>query len=218
MINTQKSALHVTKIHRLTTVSYGCFETMLSRRFRARTSLSSLSSCRHWLASTTSVTTKHTTSRISQHMAKPTVGALIALNDLIRYHSSHADYGLGSPLIDPDLPVGHDGFALFTDSDNSSNPEIQNRRRAQHGNLMGYRHSQTAIDLTGGRASEITPIISNSKVLSIAFATPHIGESHGGQGSGENEVYAMAIMANAISDALYQYCTSHTSLRSSEVH
>lgn len=40
------------------------------------------------------------------------------------------DYGLAPPLIDPNPPVGTVRHGLYVDADNSSNPEINNKRKA----------------------------------------------------------------------------------------
>jgi hypothetical protein len=154
----------------------------------------------HFLASSVALTTKPAASRIGQYMANPTVGALIAINDLLRYHATNSNIGLGAPLIDLDMPSGADAFEISTDADNSSDPSVNNKRRARYGNLIGYKNSPSAIASTGGRASTVSPIICNSKTLGISFAIAQINESHVGLGSGENEIYAMA---NTINDAIY---------------
>ena len=154
----------------------------------------------HWLASTTSVTTKYAAARISQHMAKPNRGAFEAVKTLFHYHCTNPNLGLGVPLRDPDLAVGRDLFVIHVDADNSSNPETQNKRRAHYSNVMGYANSAAAIAATGGRASAVSPVIVNAKTLGIAVACKAFTESHAGVGSGENETYALA---NSINDALY---------------
>ena len=122
-----------------------------------------------------------------------------AVNNLLRYHKGHKHYGLGSPLVDLHIPAGRERYAIFTDADNSSNPSVANKRRAHYGNNVSYRHSPEAIAATNGKASEITPIISNSKTLGVAVANRNIDESHVGLGSGENEIYALA---NTVNDGL----------------
>lgn len=154
----------------------------------------------HWLASTTSVTTKYAAARISQHMARPNRGAFEAVKTLFHYHCTNPNLGLGVPLRDPDLAVGRDLFVIHVDADNSSNPETQNKRRAHYSNVMGYANSDAAIAATGGRASKVSPVIVNAKTLGIAVACKAFTESHAGVGSGENETYALA---NSINDALY---------------
>lgn len=154
----------------------------------------------HWVATSVALTTKPATSRIGQHMANPTAGALQAIDDLLRYHATNSNQGLGTPLIDLDLPTGADAFEISTDADNSSDPSINNKRRARYGDLIGYKNSPSAIASTGGRASSVSPVICNSKTLGISFAVSQINEAHVGLGSGENEIYAMA---NTIDDAIY---------------
>ena len=149
----------------------------------------------HWLGSTVSPSTKFTVNRCASYMANPTVGALRAVNDLLLYHKEHAHYGLGIPLIDETVGTGHDAWAIYCDSDNSNNAEINNKRRGQYGYVVGYRTSKdtiTRLANKGINASPITPIMANAKTTGIAFATPDIGEHHVGNGSGENEIYGMA--------------------------
>ena len=156
----------------------------------------------HWIAQTVSPSTKFTVQRISQHMASPNQGALTAINDLLRYHKGHKWHGLATPLFDPNPPAGNQRYCMYTDSDNSSNPEIHNKRKAMYGFVFGYAHSQEAIDLVaaaGKRVPKVAPVTANSKSLGVAFATSHIGEHHVGTGSGENEIYGMA---NAIDEGL----------------
>ena len=123
-----------------------------------------------------------------------------AVNDLLRYHKGHKHYGLGSPLVDLHIPAGRERYAIFTDADNSSNPSVANKRRAHYGNNVSYRHSPEAITATNGKASEITPIISNSKTPWVAVANRSIDEAHVGLGSGENKIYALA---NTVNDGLH---------------
>lgn len=131
----------------------------------------------HWVATSVALTTKPATSRIGQHMANPTAGALQAIDDLLRYHATNSNQGLGTPLIDLDLPTGADAFEISTDADNSSDPSINNKRRARYGDLIGYKNSPSAIASTGGRASSVSPVICNSKTLGISFAVSQINEA-----------------------------------------
>ena len=157
----------------------------------------------NWLAGTVAPTTKFPIQRISMHMAQPTRGALKAVNTLLQYHKGNPFMGLAAPLIDPDPLQGADQYSMTVDADNSSNPEMNNKRRARYSIVFGYRHSDAAIErvkrLTGRSIPDVTPILVYSKNLGIAFATKQIGEHHVGTGSGENETYGMA---NAISHGL----------------
>ena len=92
------------------------------------TFLSKVGVCQ-WITQGVSPTTKFTVQRIAQHMASPNVGALKAFNDLLRYHKV-VTWMLASPLIDPNPPVGSARYGLYVDVDNSSNPEIKNKRKA----------------------------------------------------------------------------------------
>lgn len=100
------------------------------------TFLSKVGVCQ-WITQGVSPTTKFTVQRIAQHMASPNVGALKAFNDLLRYHKV-VTWMLASPLIDPNPPVGSARYGLYVDADNSSNPEINNKRKAMYGFVFGY--------------------------------------------------------------------------------
>ena len=67
------------------------------------------------------------------------------------------------------------GWEFYSDSDFAGNSEIQNKRRSQNGFLA---------TLNGA------PVLWGSKVSSIAFAHPDIGEAHADISSGAAEVYA----------------------------
>ena len=137
-------------------------------------------------------------------MASPCKGALDLVNQILRYHATNPDLGIGVPLVDPKPPQGANAIAIYCDSDNSCNPEVQNKRRGQFSNIIGYRSSQEAVDAIGGIVPTIAPVMMASKTLGIAFATPLIGKSHAACGSGENEVYALG---NTINDIL-EFTTS----------
>jgi len=70
---------------------------------------------------------------------------------------------------------GTHGWQFFSDSDFAGNSEEQNRRRSQNGYVAM---------LNGA------PVLWGSKVSSVAFAHPDIGEAHADISSGAAEVYA----------------------------
>ena len=78
-----------------------------------------------WLASTARPDLKHCHSRISQHMSSPNVGALEAVRHAVRYCAMHSDLCLFQPF-DSDGAWMH-----YSDNDQSSNSEPQNKRRSQ---------------------------------------------------------------------------------------
>jgi len=163
-----------------------------------------LGSC-GWLSQTTAMHTRHAVTRIAMYVAKPCLGALAAVNHLLRYHSDNVHHAIGVPLFDPNPPKGSDMFAMYADSDNGSNPEVNNKRRGHYSNIIGYRSSQEAVDAIGGIVPCIAPIIVTSKNTGIAFATPKIGHSHAGTGSGENEIYSLANLMDAVLRFSYMY-------------
>ena len=168
--------------------------------FRERKEFMSKVGCSTWLQNTVMLADKFAHSRIAMKMANPTRGALKAINTKLQYNVDHANMGIGIPLYDPEPPTGRDQFFVHVDSDNGCNPDIANKRRAHYCNVMGYQSSQKAVDLIGGITTTHTPVMLASKTLGIAFAHRDITESHGGCGSGENEIYGAA---NSINDAIY---------------
>ena len=135
-----------------------------------------------WLAATTRIDVRHAHSRLSQHLAKPTVGALELGVGTLGYLRLNPDLCLAQlfrDAVNPDVP-----FTFYTDSDHASNGEVQNKRRSQYG----------AVALLGR-----TPVYFMSKVWSTATAHPALQSGHVSTSSAESE---MCGMANACKDFL----------------
>ena len=156
--------------------------------------------CAGWIAHTTHMQAKFAVYRAAQGMAKPTQGHLKHINQVLRYFSAQRKLAIGVPLFDPNPPTGQDAYAIYCDADNSSNPEINNKRRAQWSYVFAVVSSQEAVDAIGNIVPTHAPIMMASKSTGVAFATSRIGEAHVGCGSGENEIYGLA---NTINDVLY---------------
>ena len=136
-----------------------------------------------WLQSTCRPDISYTQSRVAQHQAAPNESAFSAVKRMFRYLKGTSDLGLRSknhpaeravnlPVHHPDL---NHGWEFFVDSDFAGNSETQNKRRSQNG----------FVAMLNG-----APIAWFSKVSSVAFASPDIGESHADMSSGAAEVYA----------------------------
>ena len=151
--------------------------------------------CVGWLVNTARPDVAYAHSRIAQHMANPTRSALDAAKRMCRYLRDHANLTLSAPIweIDNTLCVLSDDhtetddqvWAFFCDSDFAGNSEEQNARRSQNG----------IIAIENG-----APVWWSSKVSSVAFAHPQVGESHADISSGAVEVYAAG---NAVNDFLH---------------
>ena len=76
-------------------------------------------------------------------------------------------------------------WKFYCDSDFAGNTEKQNKRRSQNG----------FIATLGGAA-----VLWGSKVTSVAFAHPDIGEAHAGMSSGAAEIYCTS---NALCDFMH---------------
>ena len=137
-----------------------------------------------WLVNTGRPDVAYAHSRIAQHMASPTTAAMAAVKRCFKYLKRTAHYTLSVPLHDEDrhAAVPTDPYTLqdgdwefYCDSDFAGNNEPQNKRRSQNGYIA----------ISGG-----APVYWASKVSSVAFAHPDIGEAHVDVSSGAAEVYA----------------------------
>jgi hypothetical protein len=137
--------------------------------------------CVGWLVNTVRLDASLAHSRIAQHMASPTVGAWKALVHLMKYFKGTRKACIHQPL---DGGV-EDEWRFFCDSDFAGNPSEENKRRSQNG----------FVALEGS-----APVLWGSKVSSVGFAHPDIGEAHADMSSGAAEVYAAA---NATMDFLH---------------
>ena len=156
--------------------------------------------CLGWLVNTGRPDCAYAHSRIAQHMALPTEGALNAVLRVFRYLKGTANLALSAPLYGPDIDVEtafdrlslqestrkvDHGWRFFCDTDFAGNCEPQNRRRSQNG----------VVAMQNGAA-----VFWASKVSSVAFAHPDIGEAHADTSSGAAEIYGAA---NATYDILH---------------
>ena len=135
-----------------------------------------------WLANTGRPDVAYCHSRIAQHLAAPTQSAYDAVIRVFRYLKGTAGLALSAPLKSDPTSCQ---WEFYSDSDFAGNDEAQNRRRSQNGYLAM---------LNGA------PVMWASKVSSVAFAHPLIGEAHADISSGAAEVYCAA---NATMDILH---------------
>ena len=145
--------------------------------------------CLGWLVNTGRPDVAYAHSRIAQHMANPTEQAWQAVRHVFAYLKGAMDFVLRSPLYkETALSVRKDStptsWQFFCDSDFAGNHEEQNKRRNQNGYIALQNEA---------------PVDWSSKVSSVAFAHPDIGESHADISSGAAEIYAAA---NATYDIL----------------
>jgi hypothetical protein len=137
--------------------------------------------CLGWCVNTVRLDASLAYSRIAQHLANPCKGAWDALLHLMKYFRGTGGASIHQPLFEDD----EHGWKFFTDSDFASNAWEENRRRSQNGFLA----------MCGS-----APVMWSSKVSSVGFAHPDIGEAHADMSSGAAEVYAAA---NATMDMLH---------------
>ena len=138
--------------------------------------------CFGWMANTCRPDIAYAHSRMSQHLANPTESAWGAVERCCGYLRGTADLCIAAPRCNMEHEVnkgptndGTHGWQFFSDSDFAGNSEEQNRRRSQNGYVAM---------LNGA------PVLWGSKVSSVAFAHPDIGEAHADISSGAAEVYA----------------------------
>ena len=135
-----------------------------------------------WMANTCRPNTAYAHSRLAQHLSTPTESAREAAVHLCDYLRGTADLCIAAPMyqqdIDPTRPTVPDaelGWQFFSDSDFAGNTEIQNKRKSRSG----------FIALLNG-----APVLWGSKLSSVCFAHPDIGEARADISSGAAEVYA----------------------------
>ena len=165
-----------------------------------------------WLAVTGRPDLKYAHSRISQHLAHPSVGALGALMHAIRYCHFTKHYCLcQSKLVTDtkscDLEGPHSKlfscgeWGLFCDSDQSGNAEVQNKRRSQLGLLAKFG---TAPIVWGSKASAVqfkdwdimtdkTKQAVESVAGGIPVCHPEMDDLHADMSSAAAEVYAASV-------------------------
>ena len=141
-----------------------------------------------WLEETCRLDIALCRSRCAQYLSKPNESAMEHLEYLFGYLKGTKDCGLRAPLHRPDVdlfaaaskkpstnPDLNCGWEFYCDSDFAGNPTESNNRRSQNG----------FVALLNG-----APVLWGSKVSSVAFAHPKIGEAHPDMSSGAAEVYA----------------------------
>ena len=127
-------------------------------------------------------------SRIGQHAATPSQSALKTVIRAFRYLKGTMDLAITIPLRESvDLSTHRIGsshhqsaandWEFYCDTDHAGNSEDQNKRRSQNG----------VIALCNG-----APVLWASKVSSVAFAHPDIGEAHADVSSAAAEIYGAA--------------------------
>jgi hypothetical protein len=150
-----------------------------------------------WLSNTTRPDIAYAHSRIGQHAASPTQEARKAVTDAFLYLKETSRLALSIKLYDSltirqiytNKTNTQQRWKFFVDADYAGNCEPQNKRRSQNGNIFTV---------------DGAPVHWCSKVSSVAFAHPEIGEAHADMSSGASEVYAAG---NAAQDLLhFSYC------------
>ena len=139
--------------------------------------------CFGWMSNTCRPDISYAHSRISQHLSQPTVSAWEAVVRCCNYLRGTDDMCIAAPRHQDDKQLGSAcdvnstscGWEFYSDSDFAGNSEEENNRRSQNG----------FIALLNG-----APVLWGSKVSSVAFAHPLIGEAHPDISSGAAEVYA----------------------------
>ena len=150
-----------------------------------------------WLSNTNRPDISYSFSRIGQHQANPTTSAMDALKHCFQYLSGTRHLTLSGRLYTDDVSIQSHLFdtaqkvsdqlhwEFYCDSDFAGNREVQNKARSQNGYIALLNQ---------------VPVYWQSKVSSVAFASPHIGEAHADMSSGAAEVYCAG---NATMDFLH---------------
>ena len=139
--------------------------------------------CFGWMSNTCRPDIAYAHSRMSQHLSQPTESAWEAIMRCCNYLRGTSDMCIAAPRYPgdkhlkgmPDADSVSHGWEFYSDSDFAGNSEEENNRRSQNGYIA----------LLNG-----APVLWGSKVSSVAFAHPLIGEAHPDISSGAAEVYA----------------------------
>ena len=135
-----------------------------------------------WLVATLRVDLIAPHCRLSQYMARPTLGAVAALQHVLEYLGNTVDYCFYIAA------QGERKWNFFSDSDFSGNKEAANKLRAQCCSIA--MHGSMPISWKGG-------------VSKNAFACAEIGEAHADRSSGAAETYAAGEAAKHFLIVLY---------------
>ena len=150
--------------------------------------------CLTWLVNTGRPDVAYAHSRVSQHMANPTISSFECVVHIYGYLKGSKAWCLGKCLdesIDLSLSsISNSSYDdelwdFYSDTDHAGNSEDQNKRKSQ-------------IGITG--LIDRVPFLWGSRVSSIAFAHPLIGEAHADISSAASEIYGTA---NATYDILH---------------
>ena len=151
--------------------------------------------CLTWLVNTGRPDVAYAHSRVAQHMAKPNESAWRCVVRIYSYLKGSKKWCLGKPLDSNPIDLNqssiinsHHGDELwrcYTDTDYGGNKEEQNNLRSQNG-----------IIITENSAA----VYWGSKVSSVCFAHPKIGEAHPDCSSGAVETFGAG---NATYDCLH---------------
>lgn len=135
-----------------------------------------------WLASTIRPDLAYAFSRLGQHMASPTVGAMEALNRVLRYISGTTHAALEMPLNTTDS-LTENIYDFFCDSDHAGNREVQNERRSQSGRLarlngvpVEWHSSKQSVTTISSTEAEIYAASSAVQAfMHLGFMTEELG-------------------------------------------
>ena len=141
--------------------------------------------CLGWLVSMARPDCAYAHSRISQHMSSPNESAMEAVTRCFAYLMGIAEYCLAAPLNASDTDLSNsnitqqtdqdsESWRFFCDSDFAGNGEPQNKGRSRSGLIATI--NSTTVDWY-------------SKVSSVSFAHPDIGEAHADNSSGTAEIH-----------------------------
>ena len=150
-----------------------------------------------WLAFTGRPDLKYCHSRISQHMSRPTTGALAALHHALRYCYFTKTLGLHQKA---GSGVSLDEMRFYCDSDQSGNKETQNKRRSQLGNIsvlgscpLSWGSKATAVQFQEEEQMASVTAAVGHITGGIPVCHPGITELHADMSSAAAEVYAASV-------------------------
>ena len=140
-----------------------------------------------WLAQTMRFDVSYTYSRIAQHSVSPMESAMKAVRTAFAYLQKSKHYCISAQIHADDVDImatldkcsqEPEEWSFMVDSDHTGNAEVQNKRRSQNGLIIKLN-----------KAPVMT--LCSSKVSSVAFATPRIGEAHADMSSAAVELFSV---------------------------
>ena len=159
-----------------------------------RSSLLQMLGCIGWVSMTSRLDLRYTHSRISQHLAAPTISALNAARNSVLYAFSTSEYCICQPR-----DVSECDWRVYSDSDHAGNAEIQNKRKSQ----CSFIVMNGEAPITWGSKASGVQLEDNYLHSLSPTAHPDITDMHADLSSAAAEIYSAAISCYELLHVMY---------------